>query len=650
MNYFDSLKNGDKMRVILDYFKERSKNLARDVLEAYRLARELHDENDPILSAHIDQIYRMVHFMEPEAEDAVALFLYYDYGAEHLTTRRFMECFSEKRYEGYRTRVEEALQGIPLGEIPQNAPLIRHRIFRSVCDKMFLSLLRYLNREAVPDAHQVNFAYRLIRAAHKIDDCDDFGIPLLVHLLRMARFLAELGLDSNVIATAILYDIEAQAPGSIGQVEAECGKLIADNVRALSELQRRCGTGRAKTEGRAQEELCADIAASHSLTTALYVHAAHRIEALRMTRKEAEDQKQIDYLPYLRRFRMNAFLLATEDLLWRTQDLERYTAFEQNYKELLLRRRPETDKLCRLLRETVLGTNPQNGLAKEYGCKAEVKPRLFTPLQLYRALQELHKDGAVTPPMLWQKQIPLCDMEIILDRVDPSSTVEAFLSAFLKRITEKLSFTGSAITDCYTHAAHCYTVTVEDEFQNAFCCRISSRSDHSFSLVGHGGGIVHREPEEVLPKSEREKIRVRLQDGKTISLPKGVVVLDVAFAIHEALGYSVKGATINGHRASLYEQVPDHAQVILEADCEKIHGVFTVQTYHVRINWLSYVVTAKAKKMIIRLLSQRYEGEADPFETQNASDAQVGDASDAVLAGLQLPTDPDTGKKEDGVC
>ncbi len=76
--------------------------------------------------------------------------------------------------------------------------------------------------------------------------------------------------------------------------------------------------------------------------------------------------------------------------------------------------------------------------------------------------------------------------------------------------------------------------------------------------------------------------------GDTRTLPKGAIVLDFAYEIHTNLGNRAIGAKVNYKMESLYKELTSGDQI----------EIITSNTAKPKVEWLDYVVTAKAKQAI----------------------------------------------------
>ncbi len=92
-----------------------------------------------------------------------------------------------------------------------------------------------------------------------------------------------------------------------------------------------------------------------------------------------------------------------------------------------------------------------------------------------------------------------------------------------------------------------------------------------------------------------EKISVFTPKGELKTLPEGATVLDFAYAIHGNLGDTCVGGTVNGRKVPIYYRLGNKDEVAIE----------TSKKQFPRHDWLTFVVTHKAKTYIRRHLTQQ---------------------------------------------
>ena len=109
-----------------------------------------------------------------------------------------------------------------------------------------------------------------------------------------------------------------------------------------------------------------------------------------------------------------------------------------------------------------------------------------------------------------------------------------------------------------------------------------------------------QDPSEILPALKNdfisEEISTLTPKGKTIYLPEGACPVDFAYAVHTKIGDAAVGAKINGVPSSLSAKLKT-------GDCVEIL-TSTSPNHSPSPDWLSFVLTPKAKNKIKRSLSR----------------------------------------------
>jgi len=92
-----------------------------------------------------------------------------------------------------------------------------------------------------------------------------------------------------------------------------------------------------------------------------------------------------------------------------------------------------------------------------------------------------------------------------------------------------------------------------------------------------------------------EKIAVFTPKGEIKTLPEGATLLDFAYAIHGEVGNTCVGGMVNGRKVPIYYRLSNRDEVTVE----------TSKKQYPRPDWLTFVVTHKAKTYIRRFLSKQ---------------------------------------------
>lgn len=646
------LADNAQVEYVINEIRKQSKTLATDVMCAYNLFCDNNPDLNENALERLDRVFVMCKYMEPEAEDVISMLLYHDSLINKATMHIFMQYFSEKRYERYHNQMSEACKNAPKNDELSRDECISYYIMMRVCDKMFNRLMKTMNKNRVPNTIVVSKAYNMAKDAHNWVRRNS-GEPYMVHPIKVAGILAQIGVESPVIAAALLHDVVEDTDYTLDDIARECGVKISQYVDAVTSVHREYAESHRPTEyqcdkaeldERSFQKLVRTVASNREMIFALYIKAADRIHNLSTIDSMSSikihnknDETQLDYLPLFKVFKLNYFVQQIENLMWRATDIERYTKMQAKYDDMISRNRVFLDEFKMILRaHTESEVNSYAQLLGSAGYDVEIHERQLLPYEVYNHIKDAGGDINNLSKRIDKRFVPVCDIDIIPDPRDTGATLDTFVAGFVKMFESKIAMTGRTIIDFYGKSENAFVFEVEDHYRNVFRCRIIMREDYDVQKQGVCVSNVAEDLEEEAG-SKVEKINVQLRNGKIIPMPKGSTVIDVAFAIHEEIGYTVKSAIINGHKATIYNTLLDGDKIVIEADTCREDGVTQKFVPHVRISWLNSVVTKRAKKKIIEFLSDKYEGD-DPKNESKAQTAVVETIADKILEELRSTT------------
>lgn len=632
----------NEVEFVISKFRKVSKSAAEDVILTYNILCENNPELGERSMKYIQDTYVMCSNMEPDVEDVISMLLFRENIVHRASAYLFKQKYRENRYEHYYSWMAEACKNAPMNEKLSKDECISYYIMMRVCEKMFEDLIRTMNKKGVPDTICITQAYEMAYKAHYWDSRKS-GEPYLVHPLQVANILAEVGVESQIIAAALLHDVAEDTDYTLDDIQARCGARIARYVDAVTSLHKEYAESHNKSEyqcdkyeldAKSFEKLAAAVSSDPSMVFALYIKAADRIHNLSTIdsmpsekRHNKNDETELDYLPLFKKFKLNYFVSKIEDLMWRTSDIARYESINAKYLDMVERNYDSVEEMRNLLKMNFgeeFNRRCQLNLDVN-GFDIEVIERKFSPYEVYTYIKDAVEPYAISEKSIDKKFVPICDFDVILDPRDQHSTLDVFATIFVKMFVERIADTGRTIVDFVTDSSHRFIVKIEDKYRNVFRCCFSTRDDYIAYRIGSSLGFV-QEDDDDNEIAHGEHINVKLRNGKVIVLPKGATVIDVAFAIHEEIGFSAKSALINGQQASIYNMLQDGDQVIVEADTYRENGVTKKYIRHARISWLNSVATKEARKKIIKYLSNKYEGD-DPRYESNVQDQVAGTSS-----------------------
>ena len=650
------LAGNAQVEYVINEIRKQSKTLATDVICAYNLFCDNNPDLNENALKQLERVFVMCKYMDPEAEDVISMLLFRDNLINKASMHTFMQYFSEKRYERYHNQMTEACrnaaQSNPKDEKWSHEDCIGYHIMMRVSDKMFHRLMKVINKNRAPNAIVISDAYGLAKKAHDWVTRNS-GEPYIVHTIKVAGILAQLGVESPVIAAALLHDVVEDTDYTLDDIAKVCGVKISQYVDAVTSVHREYAESHRPTEyqcdkaeldERSFQKLVRTVASNREMIFALYIKAADRIHNLSTIDSMSSikihnknDETQLDYLPLFKVFKLNYFVQQIENLMWRATDIERYTKMQAKYDDMISRNRVFLDEFKMILRtHTESEVNSYAQLLGSAGYDVEIHERQLLPYEVYNHIKEAGGDINNLSKRIDKRFVPVCDIDIIPDPMDAGATLDTFVAGFVKMFESKIAMTGRTIIDFCGKSENAFVFEVEDHYRNVFRCRIMMREDYDVQKQGVCVSDVAEDLEEE-SGSKVEKINVRLRNGNIIPMPKGSTVIDVAFAIHEEIGYTVRSATINGHRVTIYNTLLDGDKIVIEADTCREDGVTQRFVPHVRISWLNSVVTKRAKKKIIEFLSDKYEGD-DPKNESKAQTAVVETIADKILEELRSTT------------
>lgn len=651
------LADNPKVEFVIDSIKAQSRVLVVDVICAYNLFADNHPDMDENAVKQLDRVYDMCKYMEPDAEDVVSMLLFRDNLINKASMNTFLRYFSEKRYERYHEQMAEACRNAPKFN-PKDATQTRedcigYYIMQRVCDKMFNHLIRAMNKNRITNAYVVSEAYNLAKEAHDWSVIAS-GAPYIIHPIRVAGILVQIGVESSVIAAALLHDAVEKTDCTLEDVMRRCDARIAKYVDAVTSVHTEFKAShhiseyrmdKSELDHKSFKKLVNTVASNKEMIFALYIKAADIMDNLRdidhtsgVNIHDTNDLTQLNYLPLFKAFKLDYFVQEIENLMWRATDIERYTTMKEKYDDMLMRNREFLDEFCKILDiYTESGVNNYAQFIGSMGYDVDIYERQLLPYEVYNCITESGEAVGNLSKRINKRFVPVCDIDIVPNPRDARATLSTFVAGFVKMFEDKIAMTGRTVID-FNQSDKSFVFEVEDHYRNVFRCRIILREEYDMQRKGvyFSGGADALEEES---DGKTERINVQLRNGKNISMPKGSTVLDVAFAIHEEIGLSVKSATINGKRAMLYHTLLEGDQVIIEADTRGEDGRPRC-TPRARINWLNWVVTKKARRKIIDYLCAKYyiyEGD-DPKDECEAQTAVVNMVADNILAGLRSAT------------
>lgn len=620
------------------------------------------EKDESYCCERIHQAYVMCRYMKPKINDLIVILLggglYTIPGdPEKIIIERFgkecLRCIREtdkKAEKELETPTIRKLQekSVPSSEDYQIA--FDYYAMEDVCDHMYDALMDSIKQNETPDEQMVFIAYVLAKKAHHgITRLS--GEPFLTHPLCVAQILADIRVESAILAAALLHDVGEDSDYTLDDIQNKCNKKVADLVEAVNSIQKEfsrtiknfsLSRNNYSMDDVGMRRLERMVESNKYMIYALYIKAADRIHSLSTIdimsakkRYEKVDETENEYLPLFQYFGLNYFVFIIKDLTLRAADPEKYEMIMNSYRKMA----DVSGAISGLVKKfNTMIRRKINDYSNSYyhvgDYTASVYGRELRMEELTYYYSDFFGTTILDPKMLDRKVIPVGVLDVVVDDKESEYSLEYFLGAFIKMFITELPNEGYSVANIQRDSWGEMVIYIEDRYRRRFICRFSMRTDYFMHRFGRTDGF-HNKTRKAKPvyRSERN-ITVILLDGKRLSLPEGSIVIDCAFAIHPALGLCLFDATINGEKVSIYTHLHNGDRVRLISATHKENGRLTEYNPNARLFWLRRVKTETAKRELIRYFERKYHEGDNPDFQRKCNDDTIKSVTNALLPNL----------------
>ena len=481
----------------------------------------------------------------------------------------------------------------------------------AVLDPLF-SIVRANHPKA--DLELIERAYRTAEQYHG-DQTRKSGDPYITHPLAVATILAELGMTEPVIVAALLHDTVEDTAYTLDQVRQEFSDEVARMVDGVTKLDKLTYGETAKAE-----TIRKMIMATSEEVRVLVIKLADRLHNMR-TLSSLRPDKQIRiatetlniFAPLAHRLGMNTIKWELEDLSFQVIEPKFYDEIAQMVQEAA----PEREAT---LRELIAQFQK---LLAEAKITATVYGR---PKHYYSIFQKMMVRGRD-----FRDIYDLIGLRVLVDDVRDCYAVLGVAHAAWKPIpgrfkdyiaNPKFNLYQSLHTTVLgankepvelqirTHEMHRkaeYGVAAHWKYKQNL--REGITPEEAGLRAMHQLGVMSKETDDpsefldsVLFEINSDEIFVFTPKGEVTALPVGATPVDFAFSVHTEVGYRCIGARVNGRLVSLSTKLQ-------QGDKVEILTAKTDEGGPSR-DWLSFVVTSRAKQKIRQYFSRERRDEA----------------------------------------
>jgi guanosine-3',5'-bis(diphosphate) 3'-pyrophosphohydrolase len=458
------------------------------------------------------------------------------------------------------------------------------------------SYLSDADREMLVRAHEV--AERAHKGQFRLS-----GEPYIEHPLSVAGILADLRLDADTLAAALLHDTVEDTDVTLEWLRAEFGDHVARLVNGVTKL--------GKIHMRSREQVQAEnirkmlVAMAEDIRVVLIklgdrLHNMRTVDALPPERRQRIARETLDiYAPLAHRLGIWQMKWELEDLGFAQVDPENFQAIELK----LTRQRQEREAFVRHIAEIL------EREVEDIGVSADISGR---PKHVYSIFEKMKKTGKG-----FEEIFDLIAIRVLVDSVKDCYGVLGVVHSLWKPIpgrfkdyiampkgngyqslhTTLVSHTGEAMeVQIRTHEMHQtaeYGVAAHWRYKEGGLH--DDRFDERFTwlrlLMDWQKEVLDAETfvDTVKVDIFQDEVFVFTPKGDVRSLPAGSTPVDFAYRVHTEVGHRCIGAKTNGRMVPL-DHVLENGDIVEVLTTKGPHGPSR--------DWLTFVKTSSAREKI----------------------------------------------------
>jgi GTP diphosphokinase / guanosine-3',5'-bis(diphosphate) 3'-diphosphatase len=464
------------------------------------------------------------------------------------------------------------------------------------------------------DLRLIERAYEYAASSHA-DQFRASGEPFIEHPLGVCDILAELGMDTTTLVSALLHDVVEDTPLSLADIESEFGAEVAQIIDGLTKLDKISFHSREQAQAENLRKMIIAMARDIRVLLIKLADRLHNMRTIGHLPREKQDEKARETLDV---FAPLAHRLGIGQIKWQLEDLSFATLHPKRFEEIVRmveERAPERDSFI----ASVLGELDE--AFKEARVKAEVSGRPKHYWSIYEKMIGRGKE--------FGEIFDLIGIRVLVDSVRDSYAAVGVMHALWKPVPgrfkdyiamPKFNMYQSLHTTVVgpegkpleiqirSHAMH---RTAEYGIAAHWKYKAGAKSDPAEADLAWLRQMLDWQREMSDPREFMESLRIDLyQDevfvftpkGDVLAFPRGSTPIDFAYAVHTEVGHRCIGAKVNGRLVPLDYKLEsgDAVEVVTSK----------AQTAAPHRDWLKLVRTTRARNKIRQWFSRERREDA----------------------------------------
>ncbi|MBE7473451.1 MAG: GTP diphosphokinase [Anaerolineae bacterium] len=408
------------------------------------------------------------------------------------------------------------------------------------------------------------------------------GEPYFQHSLAVANILADLRLDSETLAAAVLHDVLEDTPVTLEELETEFGLTVAklvDGVTKMGQIQEYRGQERKTKKERAQaESLRKMLIAMVDDVRVVLIKLADRTHNMRTLVHLREDKRQriaretLDiFAPLANRLGIWQIKWELEDLSFRYLEPELYKQIASMVDERRINREQYINRVAEKLKAEL----------QLRGIEAEVTGR---PKHIYSIWRKMKRKG-VNFDQIYDVQA----VRVLVDEIADCYAVLGIVHTLWRPVPGEFDDYIATPKDNLYRSLHTAVFGPEGKTIEV---QIRTHEMHQDAELGVAAHWRYKEgarsnlnfdrkvawlrqlmewKDDVADATEfidqvkaevfQDRVHVLTPQGDAIDLPAGATPIDFAYHIHTEIGHRCRGAKVNGRIVPLTYKLKNGEQV-----------------------------------------------------------------------------------------
>lgn len=482
-------------------------------------------------------------------------------------------------------------------------------------DAIFAPLAQALGEYMEPACiERVAQAYAFAREAHE-GQMRVSGEPYITHPVAVAQILAGLKMDEKTIIAALLHDVIEDTPTARDQIAAEYGDEVAHLVDGVSKLDQIRFKSKAEQQAANFRKMMMAMVEDVRVILIKLADRLHNMRTLGVMRPDkrrriARETLEI-YTPIAQRLGLNSLRHELEDLGFQAMYPCRHRVLEAAVRKARGNRREVMQKI----------EDAFNARLAEEGIRAEVQAREKRLYSIYRKMVQKH--------LPFEEVFDVFAVRIVVENVDTAYRVLGVAHNLYKPLPGRFKdyiaipkANGYQSLHTVLFGPHGIPLEVQIRTREMHQFAESGIAAHwLYKASGDASSTTQARAREWLrelleiqrqagnPQEFLESVKVDLFPdevyvftpmGEIMELPRGATPVDFAYAVHTGVGNTCVACKIDRQFAPLSSTLHNGQTV----------EIITAPGATPNPNWLSFVVTARARTHIRSFLKGMREEDA----------------------------------------